>query len=296
MVTFLENVPLAGKTTYRIGGPARYYAEPQDEDEVAEAYRFAQDRKLPALILGNGSNMLISDMGFDGVVINLSAKLTMLAWNGTMAFASGGYPLDDFIAAAAERGYAGVEWLSGIPGTVGGAVVMNAGAFDAVISDKLNSVRVMRAGTLEIDTVYAQDIAFGYRRSAIQGTGDLVLSAIFELKDDDPARVTATRNDILNKRAEKQPSEPSCGSAFKRPPGNYAGTLIQASGLKGFKIGAVEVSEKHANFFTNTGGATAEDVRVVMRHVQKKVYEDSGVLLEPEVVFVGEFKEPLFTP
>lgn len=293
----LENVPLDGKTSYGIGGPARFYAEPLSEEEVAEACRRAAERGLPVVVLGNGSNMLISDRGVNALVVNLSACFSAVSWDRAKAFVLGGFPLDELAAEAARRGCAGIEELSGIPGTAGGAVVMNAGAFGTEIAKTLRSARVLRSRGLEVETVAAEQLALGYRTSAIRGSGDIVLSAVFEFEPADAGELVASREQVLNRRRAKQPLRlPSCGSVFKRPPDNYAGTLIESSGLKGFSVGGAMISEKHANFIVNTGGATAEDVRGVIRHAQKVVYESSGILLEPEVVFVGEFDTPLYTP
>jgi UDP-N-acetylmuramate dehydrogenase len=250
-------------------------------------------------ILGNGSNLLVSDSGIDALVVNLSANFSEIHWDdsGAAASVSGGFPLNGLTLAAAERGRAGIEGLAGIPGTVGGAVVMNAGAFDTEVARTLRSARVLRVPQLAVEDVPAGDLALGYRSSAIKGTPDVVLSAFFEFEPADAAQIMSSREQILNRRREKQPlNYPSCGSLFKRPPGNYAGTLIESCGLKGFRVGGAMVSEKHANFIINADNAKADDVRGVIRRVQKAVYENSGILLEPEVIFVGEFGEPLFVP
>jgi UDP-N-acetylmuramate dehydrogenase len=290
-----ENVRLADKTSYRIGGPARYYAEPRSEEDVAEACRFAAEKGIPLFILGNGSNVLISDAGFDGLAVNLSKHFSALTWDDATAFVLSGFSLDDLAAAAAERGCAGIERLSGIPGTVGGAVVMNAGAFDTDISQTLRCARVLKISAHTIETVSAKDLNLGYRTSAIKNSGDVLLSATFDFRPDDAARLKSTRDEIISRRNAKQPVDsPSCGSVFKRPQGGFAGSLIESCGLKGFKIGMAEVSGKHANFIINTGSAKAEDVRAVIRHVQRVVFEKHGVLLEPEVIFLGEFQEPLY--
>ena len=294
MLNLLENIPLKDKTSYKIGGSARFYFEPRSEEEIIELYRFAQERGLPVFILGKGSNLVVSDEGLLGLVINLSANFTELEWDGMSASVQGGFSLDDLAACAVQKALGGMEELSGIPGTVGGAVVMNAGAFNTEVSHTLRSVRVLRVSTLAIDTIPAASLDLGYRHSVIKGSGDLVLSAIFDFKPSpDAGRI---RQEILDKRRQKQPLDyPNCGSVFKRPAGNYAGTLIESCGLKGFTVGGAMISPKHANFIINTGSALAEDVRGVIRHVQKTVFESSGVLLEPEVIFMGEFKEPLFS-
>lgn len=295
MLKISENVSLADKTSYRIGGPARYYAEPRSEGEIVDACRFAAQEGAPFFVLGNGSNVLISDTGFNGFAVNLSKYFSALSWDNLTAFVLSGFPLDALAAEAAERGCAGMEGLSGIPGTVGGAAVMNAGAFEVDISQTLRSVRVLRADSHTIETITAADLALGYRTSALKGSGDVLLSAVFDFKPGDAAQLKSVREEVLDKRRAKQPIDsPSCGSVFKRPPNGYAGTLIESCGLKGFRVGMAEVSEKHANFIINTGNAKAEDVMAVIRHVQQKVFEKHEVLLEPEVIFLGEFKERLY--
>ncbi|MDR2577379.1 MAG: UDP-N-acetylmuramate dehydrogenase [Chitinispirillales bacterium] len=299
MAKITENVPLAGKTTYQIGGPARFYAEPEREGEIIELYQYAAERGLAVFVLGNGSNLLVSDGGIDGLVINLSAKFVAINWgDGKTVSVLSGFLLDDLAAAAAERGLAGIEELSGIPGTVGGAVIMNAGAFDTEIARTLRSVRVLRVAGLTIENLPAPSLGLGYRTSVLKGSGDVILSAVFEFEPAaDAGRPLSVREQILRKRNEKQPlNYPNCGSVFKRPAGNYAGTLIESCSLKNFKIGGAAISEKHANFIINTGNATAEDVRGVIRHAQEAVYEKSGFLLEPEVIFAGDFTKPLYTP
>jgi len=288
-LNILENIPLNDKTSYKIGGAARYYCEPQSEDEISSLYRFAQKQGLPVFVLGRGSNLVISDEGLDALVMNLSTKFTKVEWNGLTAVVQSGFGLDELAALSAEKGFGGMEELSGIPGTVGGAVVMNAGAFNTEVSHTLRSVRVLRVSTLQTEEVSASELAFGYRRSAVKDSGDLVLSAVFDFKTSPDAALI--RQQILDKREQKQPLDfPSCGSVFKRPAGNYAGTLIESCGLKGFKLGGAVVSPKHANFIINTGNAKAEDVRGVIRHVQKTVFDKTGVHLEPEVIFAGTFQ------
>jgi len=287
-LNILENIPLSDKTSYKIGGAARYYCEPRSEDEIIQLYKFAVERSLHVFILGKGSNLVISDEGLDALVINLSVRFTKVEWDGLSAFVQSGFGLDELAALSAKKGYGGMEELSGIPGTIGGAVVMNAGAFNSEVSHTLRSVRVLRISTLKIEEVPALELAFGYRRSAVKDSGDLVLSAVFDFKISPDAALI--RQQILEKRERKQPLKfPSCGSVFKRPPGNYAGTLIESCGLKGFTLGGAAVSEKHANFIINTGNAKAEDVRGVIRHVQETVFAKTGVLLETEVIFVGRF-------
>ncbi|MDR0307674.1 MAG: UDP-N-acetylmuramate dehydrogenase [Chitinispirillales bacterium] len=288
MLNLFENIPLKDKTSYKIGGAAKFYSEPRSEEEIIELYRFALQRGLSVFVLGNGSNVVVSDEGLDGLVINLSVNFSKLDWDGSSALVSSGFSLDELAEAAAQKRFGGMEELSGIPGTIGGAVVMNAGAFNTEISHTLRSVRILKISTLTIETIPASELAFGYRQSAIKNSGNLVLSAIFDFKLSPDA--TQIRQRILDKREQKQPLDfPNCGSVFKRPPGNYAGTLIESCGLKGFKAGGAMVSPKHANFIVNTGNALAEDVRSVILHIQKTVFDKTGILLEPEVIFIGKF-------
>ncbi|MFP4012666.1 MAG: UDP-N-acetylmuramate dehydrogenase [Chitinispirillaceae bacterium] len=294
--TILENVCLAGKTTYRIGGCARFYAEPETETDLLQLYSHATAQNTQVFVLGKGSNVLVSDRGWDGMVICLS-KLCGVEFDGCRVEAQGGLRLDELVALAVKKGFAGMEELSGIPGTVGGAVVMNAGAFSSCISDTFKMARVLKTSQNTVSEIGSEQMRFGYRHSAVKENNDIVLSAVFEFRQADAEMLAELRRNILCRRKGKQPlNHPNCGSVFKRPPGNYAGTLIEMSGLKGFRIGDVEVSQKHANFIVNRGKGCAEDVRRVIRHVQKTVFERFDVLLEPEVLFVGTFDEPLYTP
>ncbi|MFP4240695.1 MAG: UDP-N-acetylmuramate dehydrogenase [Chitinispirillaceae bacterium] len=291
-----ENVPLREKTTYRIGGRARFYAEPKTERQIIELLALASERKLPVFVLGRGSNVLVSDKGWDGLVINLS-RFSEMKFDGCTANVQGGVLLDSFVAEAVRNGCGGIEELSGIPGTVGGAVVMNAGAFSTCIADTFRSAKVLNITREEIAVLKSENMRFGYRDSAVKECGDIVLSATFEFSAVDSEKLFEIRKNILCRRKGKQPLEyPNCGSVFKRPPGNFAGTLIEMCGLKGYREGDVEISPKHANFIVNRGEGHAEDVRRVVRHVQKTVHERFDVLLEPEVIFVGQFDEPLYTP
>jgi UDP-N-acetylmuramate dehydrogenase len=291
-----ENIGLSDKNTFRIGGLARYYFEPSTEKEIIDAVQLAQDKNLEIFLLGCGSNVLISDNGWNGLVLNLSEKFSKIEWCNNISEVQGGASLNIFINHAIARSLAGAEELSGIPGTIGGAVIMNAGAFNTSISDIVQEVRFFDHECKEIKTVQAAEMEFGYRKSMLQQRKATVLSAKLKLqKLSSNEGLIASRLEILSRRKAKQPLEyPNCGSVFKRPPGGYAGTLIEQCGLKGFSIGDVEVSQKHANFIINKGMGTANDVRKLIAFIQKKVYEEKGVLLEPEVIFVGEYDEPLF--
>lgn len=301
MIHIEKNVPLAAMTSYKIGGPASHYVAPRDDDEVAEAYKFACDNGLDALVLGCGSNLLVSDSGVNALVINLShnkndVREDIIKWDGATVTVSAGCSLNALTLAAVERGVSGIESLCGIPGTVGGAITMNAGAFGTEICDTVKSVKVFNKKSFAIETLDKHELNFGYRTSVIKDGNYIVLSATLELKNSDANLLRETRNNILEKRRAKQPLDlPNCGSVFKRPKNNFAGTLIESCGLKGFKIGAAQISEKHANFIVNLGGATAEDVKKVIDHARKVVFEKHNVLLEPEVIFWGEFEKQLYT-
>jgi|WetSurMetagenome_2_1015567.scaffolds.fasta_scaffold123768_2 UDP-N-acetylmuramate dehydrogenase len=294
MPDFLPNIPLADKNTYRIGGAARWYCEPVDAREVAEALVHARKESLPVLVIGKGSNILISDRGWPGLAINLAAKMTSIDWDGFIATAQAGATLDRVAREAVHRGLAGMEELSGIPGTVGGAVVMNAGAFSTCIADTIIDAVYLDMSDYAIVKVTKEELGLGYRSSILQKKEAIVLSAKFQFKPGDPEKLKAVRSEIFDKRKQKQPLDlPNCGSVFKRPLGNYAGALIEQAGLRGMRYGNAEISSKHANFIVNHGGATAAEVRHLIVLAQRTVYEKTGILLEPEVVFTGEFEERL---
>ena len=296
MITFRSDIPLSGYTTFRIGGSARWYAEPHGEDDVLCAVRRARDEGLPLLFLGRGSNLLISDCGWPGLVINL-ARFSAIEWDGAAVTARAGALLDAMAGESVRRGYAGMEELSGIPGSVGGAVVMNAGAFSQCVADTLDKAVWLDIDELRTAEAPGSALGFGYRASILQTKNAMVLSARFVLRPGNTTELEAARIDVLEKRREKQPLDlPNCGSVFKRPAGGYAGALIEQAGLKGFRHGNAAISPKHANFIVNLGGAKAADVRHLIVMAQKSVYEKSGVLLEPEVVFAGEFEEELYKP
>jgi len=296
-----ENISLRDKNTYRVGGCARYFARCTDGIQVAALLDWARNMQCAVFVLGRGSNLLISEDGWPGLVIHFdddAAQTTAVTWQENAATVSAALPLNDFVKDVTDRGCAGIEELAGIPGTVGGAVIMNAGAFSQCIADTLYSVTCCSRSNGAISTVAAADLDLRYRGSSLKDTGDIVLSARFSfLKNAQPEELNRRRLDILARRKEKQPLDlPNCGSVFKRPPGNYAGTLIEKCGLKGERVGGAEVSHKHANFIVNTGSATATDIRRLIILVQKRVYEQSGILLEPEVIFVGPFDDDLFRP
>lgn len=298
MTGFRNDIPLSERTTFRIGGSARWYAEPRDAEETASAVRRAREEAWPLLVLGRGSNILVSDRGWPGLVINCSG-CTAMEWDRGSVTAQSGVPLDAVVKESVRRGYAGMENLSGIPGSVGGAVIMNAGAFSSCIADTLQQAVYLDMNDCRVVTAGKKDLEFDYRSSALQKKAAILLAARFLLRPGTVPELEAARREVLEKRRDKQPLDlPNCGSVFKRPSaaGAAAGALIEQAGLKGFRYGNAGISSKHANFIVNLGGATAAEVRHLIVLAQKAVYEKAGILLEPEVVFAGEFEENLYKP
>jgi len=298
MPLYLNNISLSDKTTLKIGGPAHTYVRPIDEKEICECVSWAYYHSMPVLFLGKGSNILISDNGWPGLVIDLCAH-SGIVWTNNCAMAKSGGLLHSLVKEMLDRKLCGLEKLAGIPGSIGGAVIMNAGAFGQSVSDCLTSVEYVDVKTLERKTVVAADLALAYRSTILKTTAALVLSARFCFKSDESDSSEALFREVLDKRKNRHPLDmPNCGSVFKNPslPLATAGTLIEQAGLKGTMRGNAQVSQKHANFIVNCGGATASDVRALIVHVQKTVFEKNNIVLEPEVVFAGEFQEALFNP
>ncbi len=282
---YREGEPLSGYTTFRIGGKAALLAEPAHEEALCALIAFARAERVPCLLIGNGSNLLIPDEGFDGLVI-LPARLNRIDARQDTLTAQCGAMLGTLTQKALECGLGGLASLTGIPGTVGGAVYMNAGAFGSQISDTVSEVRALCGG--EIRTIPVSEARFGYRRSIFASEGMTVLSAVFSLGKDSEESIRRRMGEVMEMRRQKQPLEyPSAGSFFKRPEGHFAGALIEQAGLKGERVGNAAVSEKHAGFLINLGGATCADVLALMRLVQKRVFDMSGVMLEPEVKIIG---------
>jgi UDP-N-acetylmuramate dehydrogenase len=292
-----RDIALDSKTTLRIGGPASYYAAARSAEHVAELAAWAKSLSLPVLLLGKGSNMLISDEGWPGLAIELGACFTNIQWNGVCARCDGGAAVSALVLQSVDRGLAGMQYLAGIPGTVGGGLIMNAGAFDQEISQCLDWVDIMNIDSGARNRFRRAEIEFGYRSSSLKRDGVLVLEAQFCFEKGDKQDLRAAYDQTLSRRRERQPLDrPNCGSVFKRPKDNFAGALIEQCGCKGLRIGDACVSEKHANFIVNMGAASAGDVRRLIAEIQRRVYESHGVKLEPEVVFAGDFSTPLFTP
>ena len=285
----LEAEPMSRHTTFRIGGPAELFLVPKSTEEIAGIFKICREEGIPWFVLGNGSNLLVSDKGYQGVVIQLYKGFGEVKVQGCQITAQAGALLSQIAAAAREESLTGFEFAGGIPGTLGGAVVMNAGAYGGEMKDVIKEVTVLtREG--EIRTLQAEELAMGYRTSTIKEAGYIVLSAVLSLEKGDKEQIKARMQELAGMRSSKQPLQyPSAGSTFKRPEGYFAGKLIMDSGLRGYQVGGAQVSEKHCGFVINTGNATARDVRNLMADVQRIVEEKYGVKLEPEVKFLGDF-------
>ena len=291
-----RDVVLKPLTTMKTGGPASHFAEPSNEEEIIELLKYAKANDLEVFILGNGSNVIADDRGFDGLIIKLGSNMSQISIEEDpedpeygFITAGAGCLLSKFGNTAASEGYEGAEFSCGIPGSVGGAVFMNAGAYGRDISDIAYEVRYIEDGQIK-DMRVSKD-NFGYRTSFFAHNGRIVTRLKARLKKGDREAIDALVKELRDKRTASQPlTVPSCGSTFKRPEGYFAGKLIQDSGLKGFHLddSGAEVSPKHAGFVVNNGGtAGSEDIKRLIKHIQDKVYEDSGVRLECEVRFLG---------
>ena len=285
----LVKEPMASHTTFRIGGPADYFVMPETAEELAEVLKLCKEEGVPYFILGNGSNLLVGDKGFRGVVIQLYKNFDGLQIEGATVTAKAGAMLIRVAKEAGKAGLTGLEFASGIPGTIGGAMVMNAGAYGGEMKDVVKAVTVLTKDG-EIKTLTGEEMNFRYRGSVVEDEGYIVLEAVMELQHGNLEDIQARIEELSVQRKTKQPIEyPSAGSTFKRPEGYFAGKLIQDSGLRGYRVGGAKVSEKHCGFVINAGGATAADVMQLMQDVSEKVKNQFGVTLEPEVKRIGEF-------
>ena len=276
-------------TTFKIGGPADYFLMPDKGEDVGRVIKICKEKEIPYFILGNGSNLLVGDGGYRGAVIQIYRNMSSVTVEGNEITAQAGALLSAVAAAAKNASLTGFEFAGGIPGTIGGAVVMNAGAYGGEMKDVLTEVTVINAEG-DIFTLPTEELELGYRTSIIKTAGYIVLEAKIRLKEGDPEVIRETMKDLTIRRTTKQPLEyPSAGSTFKRPEGYFAGKLIMDSGLAGYQVGGAQVSEKHCGFVINAGDATARDVRTLMDNVRDIVYKKYGVTLEPEVKFLGEF-------
>lgn len=285
------NESLAGCTTFRVGGPADCLVEIRSKEELQKICRYLYLADLPFFVLGNGSNLLVGDGGFRGVVLRICHGMNEIRVEGKKLIAQAGATMAQAARAAMEHGLTGLEFASGIPGTVGGGVVMNAGAYDGEMSQVVKYVEVLNKDG-EFWNLDNETMEFGYRRSSIQGHPYIVTEVEFELQEGNPVQIKAVMDGLNAKRREKQPLEyPSAGSTFKRPEGYFAGKLIMDAGLRGYQVGGAMVSEKHCGFVVNVkpGETKAQDIVQVIRKTQETVKERFDVELEPEVIFVGEF-------
>ena len=285
--TVRSSEPMSRHTSYRIGGPADIYVEPADCDDLSSAVSFANNEGLPVTVIGRGTNVLVRDGGVRGVVIATSG-LKDLRFNGTDARAEAGVSLPGLVRQAINRGLGGLEFAAGIPGSIGGAVTMNAGAHGGAVGNLLKSVLAVRPdGSLQ--ELPGNECEFEYRSSVFRGGGTVVASALFSLTPGDPAGLREEVRDHLHQRRSTQPlGYPNAGSVFKNPSGGSAGRLIDLAGMKGLQVGMAQVSQQHANFIVNLGGATARDVQALIDKIRAAVWEKHGTVLDLEIDVVGE--------
>ena len=285
----LKDEPMAAHTTFRIGGPADYFAMPSSAEEIRRIAALCREKRIPYYIIGNGSNLLVGDRGFRGVIIQIFKNMREIRIDGGTVTAQAGALLSRVAAAAYEAELTGFEFASGIPGTLGGAVRMNAGAYGGEMRQVLKNAQVLTTEG-KVITIPAEDMKMGYRTSIVSKMDYVVLGAQLTLGKGVKEEIRARMDELKEKRVSKQPLEfGSAGSTFKRPEGYFAGKLIEDAGLRGFRIGNAQVSEKHCGFVINRGGATAAQVRELMDYIIRRVEETSGVRLEPEVKKIGEF-------
>ena len=285
----LENEPMSRHTTFRTGGPASLFIRPDNKEQLVEVMALIKKLGTEFFVLGNGSNLLVSDKGFDGVVISLSKMNDIHLEGDKDIYAEAGAMNSQIAAFARDNGLKNFEFAAGIPGTIGGAMIMNAGAYGGEMKLVTRSVTVLSPEG-EIMVLDNASMEFGYRSSAIKGRGYIVISVLLSLEKGDKETITQNMQELAAKRREKQPLEfPSAGSTFKRPEGYFAGKLIEDARLRGFSVGDAAVSEKHCGFVINKGNATSAEVYELICEVRKRVYENSGVTLEPEVIMLGKF-------
>lgn len=284
---FQAQVPLSAHTSIRTGGPAQWFLEATSVEQIKQARALAQSQGLPVLVIGRGSNLLVPDAGYPGLVIRIGEGMASVRREGLRLVAQAGISLKSLATYAADNDLAGLAFASGIPGTLGGGALMNAGAFNGDLSQVIESLVCLTREGEEI-TLSAQDAAFGYRHSRMMQEGLLIVSVTLLLTPGHRDALYATMSEFMALRREKQPlAWPSAGSFFKRPTGYYAGALIEQAGLKGFRVGDAQVSEKHAGFLINLGRATTQDFIDLKNEVQQRVKERFGVLLEPEVRIIS---------
>ncbi|MBS4869271.1 MAG: UDP-N-acetylmuramate dehydrogenase [Eubacterium sp.] len=283
----LQNEPMSKHTTFRIGGNADVFVTPNTTESLESIISYVTNNNIPYYIIGNGSNLLVKDNGFRGVIIQLYKKFANIAVNDNVITAQAGALLSTVAKTALNNSLTGMECLSGIPGTIGGAVCMNAGAYGGEMKDIVVKTKVIHNG--KIETISNNDSDFGYRKSKIMSENMIVVETVLSLEKGNKEEIQSKMCDLLTQRNSKQPVElPSAGSTFKRPEGYFAAKLIDDSGLRGYSVGKAQVSPKHCGFVVNNGGATAKDVLTLMHNVSSVVEDNFGVKLEPEVRIIGE--------
>ena len=285
-----ENVfadePMSNRCTFRIGGEADFFVTPSSAQQIAGVVDFAKKENIPYFVMGNGSNLLVSDSGYRGIIINIGKNMSEVTVEGNTVKAMAGATLAKIASSAAKNSLTGLEFASGIPGTVGGALCMNAGAYGGEMKDVVVSTTYLDKDG-NICTATGEEHRFGYRTSMF-GSGEIIISTVMELKKGNENEIISLMADFNDRRRSKQPLEyPSAGSTFKRPEGYFAGKLIEDAGLKGYTVGGAQVSSKHSGFVINSGSATCEDVKKLIEHIQKTVYDKFSVKLETEVKFLN---------
>lgn len=286
-IEYLKEESMSRHTSFRIGGNADFFITPDSIEKLTGVISICKENKIPFTVIGKGSNLLVSDKGIDGAVICTKLMDKILDLSGGKITAQCGASLASLCTFARDMGLSGLEFAYGIPGSVGGAIFMNAGAYGGEMKDVAESATVLTKSG-EIKEIKGDDMRLSYRNSVFKQKDYTVLSVTFALKDDKKQEITARMDDYMNRRKTKQPLEyPSGGSVFKRPEGYFAGALIEENGFKGYTEGGAQVSEKHAGFIVNKGGATCNDVKKLIVKIQDKVYKQNGVKLETELIFKG---------
>ncbi len=280
------NEPMSLHTSWQVGGPADYYLCPADLDELLEIVRYRKKYDLPLYVMGNGTNLLVRDGGIRGMVVNISSAFCYVNREDEALVAGAGTPMTYLARSAAEKGLVGLEFCIGIPGSLGGAIIMNAGSFGGYIGERIQSVKLVTCDA-EIINLAGDELSFSYRTSNLLGRG-ILIEAVLQLKQGDIEESLQMMEHFLSEREKRHPDLPSAGSVFRNMPGQPAGKIIEETGCKGMKIGGAEVSCKHANFIVNTGKATAADIIELIEQVKKMVKEDCGIELQPEVKIIGE--------
>ena len=285
----LTEEPMSRHTTFRVGGEAQCFVRISDKEQLKKLIPYLRQVEVPYFILGNGSNLLVSDKGYEGVILQIGNKMNTIKVEGIHIRAQAGALLSQIAKCAYDKGLTGFEFASGIPGSIGGGVVMNAGAYGGEMKQVVESVLVMDIQG-EILELSGESMEFGYRTSIIKNRPFIVLEVCLKLEQGNKERIASDMEELAQKRREKQPLEyASAGSTFKRPEGYFAGKLIMDAGLRGYSIGGAQVSDKHCGFVVNTGRASATDVAEVISEVQERVKDKFGVSLETEVIFLGDF-------